>query len=75
MSANQTTLLDSDLDSLDQLLAQASLSSDFRRSTIVTAKQKVMITYFKTLIDEKGLQDLFFLLQDREYVLCHNSTS
>ncbi|RCW49463.1 spore germination protein [Paenibacillus prosopidis] len=54
------------LKDIQELKKQAGLSSDFITTTITLANQKLFLSYYKTLIDEKWLQDHFIhALQNR----------
>lgn len=58
--------LGNQLKDIQELKKQAGLSSDFITTTITLANQKLYLSYYKTLIDEKWLQDHFIhALQNR----------
>ncbi|WP_239633806.1 hypothetical protein [Paenibacillus sp. H1-7] len=60
------SLLQSTVDSMDQLKELTELSADFKTVSISLANQKQTVSYYKSLINEKLLQDtLLHTMQHR----------
>jgi spore germination protein KA len=57
--------LQPELENPDQLKQLSAQSSDFKTTTVSLGKQEVVISYYKTLVDEKLLQQVILAMQTR----------
>lgn len=64
-SEQHVSELQPELENPDQLKQLSAQSSDFKTTTVLLGKQEVVISYYKTLVDEKLLQQVILAMQTR----------
>jgi spore germination protein KA len=64
-SEQHVSELQPELENPDQLKQLSVQSSDFKTTTVSLGKQEVVISYYKTLVDEKLLQQVILAMQTR----------